>query len=175
MRETQDSVEVARKYQMRKNKCSRMSLEDKLFCLFVSINHYIETGDQVGQGWVLDGGDWVLVLLPVEAFSDEDKSNFACLESRLDELNFKFFDSRTELIRMGYHDGMDLFALRVRKDQVYGMSRFLVSEPGLEGWGTAKEYVDQMAGQEYEFKSKDLVTWMPAGFLIQLLGLDKLQ
>ena len=72
---------------MKKHKNSRPSLDDKLFSLFVAINHYIGLGKYVGQGWVIDDDDWVYVLVPVRAFSTEDVSNFDCLKSR-----FAFWD-----------------------------------------------------------------------------------
>lgn len=110
--------------------------------LLFAINHYVSTGDHVGEGIALptgregDPSREQLVMIPVNTKMEQDREDFAAFGARLNELGW-------ELEKMGRDGIFEFYALRIREDEMDALAEKLRERPGQEGWGSMKETIDK--------------------------------
>lgn len=54
--------------------------------LFWAINHYVSTGDHIGEGVAQEVGGKLLFLIPVRVAAEQDQRDLAAFRARFDEL-----------------------------------------------------------------------------------------
>lgn len=107
--------------------------------VFLGINHYISTGDYIGEGAVLDMGAGVLALVVAyNPSSPQEIADLTALKVRLEELRQTGIDLREET-QPWAAQGMGQFnflLLHVHQDDLIRLAQGLVREPGKAGWGS---------------------------------------
>jgi len=64
---------------------------EPLSLLFVAINHYISTGDHIGEGIALEeGSQKVRVVVAVNTTLKDDREDFLKFKSKFDAIKLKF-------------------------------------------------------------------------------------
>lgn len=120
--------------------------------LFLAINHYISTGDYIGQGMAspVNAGlmsdreaqpeDKIRVLIPYNITSDVDLDDLACFKSRFAELQEEF---STRLEPVQGHGDFGCVGFVIYYKQCEPLAKALKSRPGPKGWGSIKPIIDQ--------------------------------
>lgn len=120
--------------------------------LFFAINHYVSTGDHIGEGVVLpEPGtphrddepypeDRLRFLIPVRTASDQDLDDFASFRSRFEELQDTF---TTRLEASGSEGAFGLWSFAIAYRQADALAKALRRRPGPKGWGSPKATIDQ--------------------------------
>ena len=122
----------------------RFADQDPEIKVFLAINHYISTSENLGQGYLMTGEETpgkITIIIPVNKKLQEDLDNWDKLYSRLLEIdaliNFevKLYDENAPnfIVQSIVLDHNDLDAL----------ADALVAKPGVLGWGTPKPIVDR--------------------------------
>jgi hypothetical protein len=113
--------------------------------LYLAINHYVSTGDHLGEGVAADAGPGRFrVLLAVNRALPQDVADWECFRSRFAELQREF---GLRLQREGASMGMEMWAFEVREDQVGPLAGALRARPGRLGWGSLKPLIDRHVGR----------------------------
>lgn len=114
--------------------------------LFVALNHYISTGDHVGEGVATPEGTIHQVLLAHRPSDATDAADWEKLQARLDELKSQGLGLKlTDEGRVpnvpgpGGPQQMHLHALHVPTGQVAWLTSLLREKPGPLGWGSFYE------------------------------------
>lgn len=108
--------------------------------LFFAINHYVSTGDHVGEGLGVPEGAYVRVLLPVNSAMAQDVSDFEAFRARFDELAPRFGLTLEGPERSGvYH----IYSFRIHERDMDALARALRERPGPSGWGSMKAVIDK--------------------------------
>jgi hypothetical protein len=113
-----------------------------LHALILAINHFVSTGDHIGEGGVYEDAGMYQVAVPVKQYLPLDRADFSKFRSRFKQVAPRF-GIRLELV--DYSNGMDIYAFKVAPAQVPALARALAAEPGKLGWGSTKPYVDRYA------------------------------
>ncbi|PRY38472.1 hypothetical protein CLV58_109199 [Spirosoma oryzae] len=120
--------------------------------LFLAINHYISTGDHIGEGMAVpegpqkvrrgepDAQDKIRILVPYNITNDTDLDDLACFTSRFNELASQF-STRLEPLQGNGQFGLTSFVIRYQ--QAHLLSSKLMEKPGPAGWGSNKALIDQ--------------------------------
>ncbi|GMV04677.1 MAG: hypothetical protein AMXMBFR53_09570 [Gemmatimonadota bacterium] len=109
--------------------------------LILAINHYISTGDYLGEAVTGEGDDAWCVMIPVNQTLAEDCDNFRRLQARMEELSGQGeWKLRHERRRMHF----EVWVLEVTRRDLEPLIRALWAKPGPLGWGTCKAVVDQL-------------------------------
>lgn len=107
--------------------------------LFWAINHYVSTGDHIGEGVATQrDGAWVLCIL-VYYKKEQDCRDIAALRSRLSDSGLP----RHELAYGGKMGEVEIWNLIVADVDVLPLADALVSAPGALGWGSGKAVIDR--------------------------------
>lgn len=108
--------------------------------LLFAINHYVSTGDHIGEGIVAPiGGDRFLIPIPVNRTLSADQADFACFRSRFNELAP---DYGTQLEYAGGNGVFDFWHFSIRADQMDALAADLRARPGPKGWGSEKAKIE---------------------------------
>lgn len=111
--------------------------------LFLAINHYISTGDHVGEGIALpDPEDGLRVLVPYDPDNKTDNEDAVRLQRRVSEI----MDARTMPLAMDHEGRSGKFAvlvILVGEKDARRLAQELVRTPGPGGWGSMKALIDQ--------------------------------
>lgn len=120
--------------------------------LFVAINHYISTGDHIGEGIAVPEGpqrhtqgephpdDKLRVLLMVNTTDPVDRSDFEKFKSRFSQLE-KGFGTRLEDGGRQAHFAVNSFVIQYK--QTEPLAQALTEQPGPAGWGSMKPLIDK--------------------------------
>ena len=101
--------------------------------LFIAINHYVSTGDRIGEGVATVEEDRLQILLPVKARDPRDAEDFRRFCARFDELAPRFglsLEFKANAI------GMDVWGFLIDPDQIDALSSALRERAGPLGWGS---------------------------------------
>jgi len=105
--------------------------------LIFAINCYVSTGDQIGEAVVLSKNDPCTIVVPVDPESEQDREDFLCLRSRVNELD------RVSIEKEGEEQGFTFYLLYARDaDEAAAQLAF---ESGEKGWGSTRPLVQQYA------------------------------
>lgn len=108
--------------------------------LIFAINHYVSTGDRIGEGIMTpEGAGRVCVTIPVNRQLQEDQSDFACFKSRFEQLASRY---HIRLEPMGRDGKFDFWAFRIAEADIDRLADALLEHPGPMGWGSLKELID---------------------------------
>ena len=123
-------------------KC-RFDDQDPEIKVFLAINHYISTSDNLGQGNYMqdpEDPDQIILVVPVNKKRQEDLDNWDKLYSRLQELS-----SQINFALLPAQNSPDFIvnAISIKHNDLNALSYALVNKPGLLGWGTPKLMVDR--------------------------------
>ena len=121
--------------------------------LFFAINHYVSTGDHIGEGVAQDrGGGQVCVLVPFNPRELEDKDNFDRLKARLEQLQQgRNADApRFTLAYQGQGGRFSVWGLTIQSTDCDALADLLVEEPGPLGWGSCKFTIDAVPTQAWQ-------------------------
>jgi len=120
--------------------------------LFVAINHYVSTGDHLGEGFALPEGpqrhtkgephaqDKVRILILVNLSNKTDIEDYEKFRSRFNQLAPEF---KTRLENMGKEQNMQVYSFVVKYEQVPELTQKLTEKPGPLGWGSMKDLIDK--------------------------------
>ena len=101
--------------------------------LFLAINHYISTGDHVGEGMANEHETHLQVIIPVNQTNPVDREDFTKFRSRWEELQGKF---STELVDNGEHQQFRLYTFNINPSDMDELAKELTKRPGPLGWGS---------------------------------------
>lgn len=120
-----------------------------LSLLFVAINHYISTGDHLGEGMAIGDGKgkgepkpnerFTIVILVNRSLPD-DIEDFKKFKSKLESLEKTF---PIKLSSHGTQEGFSQYSFDIYYHQVERLTQLLTESPGLLGWGSMKELIDK--------------------------------
>ena len=108
--------------------------------LFLAINHYISTGDHLGEGIAYDQGTHVQVILAVNQSNPTDLADFVKFRSRFDELRAEF---NLTLSDLGVQNNFHLHSFLVDLTDMDDLAKRLEEKPGAGGWGSMHELINQ--------------------------------
>ena len=123
-------------------KC-RFDDQDPEIKVFLAINHYISTSENLGQGNYMqdpEKPDQIILVVPVNKKRQEDLDNWDKLYSRLQELSSQIDFT---LLPAQYSPDFIVNAISIKHNDLNALSYALVNKPGLLGWGTPKLMVDR--------------------------------
>lgn len=113
---------------------------EPLSLLFMSINHYISTGDHLGEGIAIEeDAQRVRVVVTVNTTLKDDKEDFEKFKAKFDEIKAKF---QTRLIDHGRTSIFHTHSFVIAKKDIEAMSQAFVESPGPLGWGSMKKLID---------------------------------
>lgn len=118
--------------------------------LFVAINHYVSTGDHIGEGIAQAEGpqrkgeplpnELIQILILVNPALPTDTADFTKFKSRFSELEKEF---STRLESHGRQDNFLAHSFTIRYRQCESLTQALTEKPGPLGWGSMKPLIDQ--------------------------------
>lgn len=120
--------------------------------LFMAINHYISTGDKIGEGISLikrqqqfstgepAAYDRVQILLAVNDTNPTDRVDFTKFVSRFKELQALFSTTLEALPQM---PGFKCYSFTIKYGQCEELARELTKQPGALGWGSMKSLLEK--------------------------------
>lgn len=114
-------------------------LDTPLNRLFFAINHYVTTGDHIGEGIATGDEKRMRVTIPVRTDSKDDQANFAAFRSRFEELADKY---RLVLGYLGEHRNFEGWTFEIDVERMDALAVDLRERPGPLGWGTGKTVID---------------------------------
>jgi len=102
-----------------------------------AVNHYVSTGDQIGEAVVLSKENPCTIVVPVDLGNEQDASDFAALRSRVDELD------RVSIEKEGEEQGFTFYLVHAHDADDAAVQ--LASKPGEKGWGSPRPLVQRYA------------------------------
>ena len=120
--------------------------------LFLAINHYVSTGDHLGEGVAMPEGeqrhatgephkdDQIRVIVAMDIGNPTDVADFEKFRSKFSKIAIEF---DTNLTHEGVHGGMRIYTFVIRYRQCEKMAQRLTESPGPLGWGSPKELIDK--------------------------------
>lgn len=108
--------------------------------LFLAINHYISTGDHLGEGIANDLGTHVQVIIPVNQKMQVDRLDFEKFQSRFVELEAELgsklkFEGEQQYFRM--------YSFKIDITDMDLLAEKLIEKPGKLGWGSMYELIQK--------------------------------
>ena len=112
--------------------------------LFFAINHYVSTGEHLGQGVALEGDDpgTLLLQIPYDPDNPTHAEDFERFRARLEEITQEE-GLRGELREMGWAGKIRVAVVLVRKEELTPLADGLMEKPSDLGWGSGKAAIDQ--------------------------------
>lgn len=113
--------------------------------LFFALNHYISTGDHVGEGIALDSAvpGVTIFAVPVNRHMEQDREDWRRLLARLKEIEAdESLNLPVRITEEGQQGLFDLYLLHVPTPTLDELSRVLREKPGPLGWGSMKATID---------------------------------
>src|SRR6185312_814510 len=111
-----------------------------------AVNHYISTGDHIGEGVGFETETAWVLNIPVNPNLRDDVEDWEKLKSRLNLLVREGgADARLEPA-LSSPAALVLYTLTIPKDTVRPFCRALMEKPGSRGWGTGKFAMDNTWG-----------------------------
>lgn len=109
--------------------------------LFFAINHYISTGDHIGEGIAMPAGSGnVKIIVPVNRYIQADRDDIEKLRSKFEEIGDKF---HVYLEKIGEDGRFDYWSFNVHESRMDDLARELRRAPGPAGWGSCKTIIDE--------------------------------
>jgi hypothetical protein len=108
--------------------------------LLFAINHYVSTGDHIGEGMAFDEGPDTMVSIPYDPNSPVDTNDFRLLTVRLKEIEAEG-GPKVTFRDMGIAGKWQLMVMRVRITDVPALAEKLMEKPSAEGWGTCRDAI----------------------------------
>lgn len=120
--------------------------------LFLAINHYVSTGDHIGEGTAVPhgpqksrtgepaDGDRIMILVFVNRTDEVDLKDFTCFRSRFSELESEF---NVKLKNDGTEQQFQRWSFVIYYRQALPLAKALAEKPGSAGWGSLKKIIDQ--------------------------------
>lgn len=116
---------------------------------FFAINHYVSTGEHLGQGIATEMLPGVFSLaIPVNTAMEEDVADFEAFEAKVAELCAHPDEMPIRLVSSGKHGTFALYTLIVPAPILDDLARKLREKPGPKGWGSMKATIDQYDWRE---------------------------
>lgn len=107
--------------------------------LLWAINHYVSTGDRIGEGVVDVIGDGKLrVYIPVNPRLEDDRKDFGCFRERFSELADAY---QMQLTHLGSWTGFEMWGFEISANRVEALATELLDRPGPRGWGSMKDLI----------------------------------
>lgn len=112
--------------------------------LFLAINHYVSTGDHIGEGVALPEPDGrVLIQIPYNPRNATDADDFKRFASRMAEIAVADPSLQFPVKDMGKTPHFTIGGFVIGQDQMRALARELVRDGGLLGFGSGKRLIDQ--------------------------------
>lgn len=120
--------------------------------LFVAINHYISTGDHIGEGNAIPEGpsisrtgephpaDKIRIILLVNTTDKADLSDFEKFKSRFSQVAKDF---NTKLESGGRERHFLVYTFVIKYGFCNELAQKLTEQPGPLGWGSMKELIEK--------------------------------
>jgi hypothetical protein len=119
--------------------------------LFFAINHYISTGDAIGEGVALVEGMQkssdepaananAVILLAVNSKDQTDTADFEKFVSRFSQLQARF---STSLKNLGKANEFWQYSFSIAYGQCDDLAQALIEQPGSLGWGSMKSMLEK--------------------------------
>ena len=107
--------------------------------LFFAINHYVSTGDSVGEGFAIDAGSMIIALILYDPKNPTDMTDFNRFTARLNEITVphKLIESASQ-----NHHKFKCSELHVAKTQILPLAAELLRSPGNAGFSSMAEIID---------------------------------
>ena len=113
--------------------------------LFFAINHFVSTGNHIGEGIALPVGSKIRMLIPVNTVMTQDLQDFAAFRSRFLELAPRFALTLTGPENNGL---FDIYYFDIEPGRMDELAQELRKKPGPKGWGSSKKVIDQYKWDE---------------------------
>ena len=112
--------------------------------MILAINHYVSTGDHIGEGIALEGlsGDY-LFAVPFDPQSADDLADARCFERRLREI---VEDQPAILLSVSEQKEpgqFDYLLVSILPSDLRKVAAALVRSAGQAGWGSGKPLIDE--------------------------------
>lgn len=108
---------------------------------FLALNHYISTGDHVGEGVALGEGNKTVLLITWRPREWEDNDNWKRLRARLEELKGEGF--ALEIREMGANGEFSFAGAVVETSQLDEFATKITERRGPLGWGSMKTFLER--------------------------------
>lgn len=120
--------------------------------LFFAINHYVSTGDHLGEGISVAEGpqapaaplpnpnDRLRIMLLVNSTDPIDRNDYQKFTSRFNELADSF---GTELKTNGHQEQFFVYSFSLAYGQCDALAQALTERPGPLGWGSMKGLIER--------------------------------
>lgn len=113
---------------------------EPLSLLFMAINHYISTGDHLGEGVAIEEGPQkARVVVTVNMALKDDKEDFQKFKAKFEEIRAKF---QTRLDDHGRNSIFHTHSFVILKKDIEAMAQAFTESPGPLGWGSMKKLID---------------------------------
>lgn len=113
---------------------------DPINRLMLAINHYISTGDNIGEGIATPDGDKVRVLIAVNKVMQQDKEDFQAFKAKFKEIKGRF---KLTLNDHGSQGLFHMYSFLIEESQIDNLAVALTESPGPKGWGSLKPLIDK--------------------------------
>ena len=110
------------------------------------INHYISTGDLMGEGIAIPFEDKLKIVVLVNTTLPTDVENWCKLKSKLEDI------SRPAFVLEGHGitpPHFDAYTITVAESDLDAFADSLMEKPGPLGWGSTKELIDRYGLQPW--------------------------
>lgn len=120
--------------------------------LYFAINHYVSTGDHIGEGVSMPEGpqrhptgephpdDKIRIVILVNSTNPTDIADFEKFQSRFSQIAPRF---KTQLMHAGKQQHFLVKEFVIRYGQADELARALTEEPGPLGWGSMKDLIEK--------------------------------
>jgi hypothetical protein len=116
--------------------------------VFFALNHYISTGDHVGEGIAMEAGDSIIFAILHRPREWEDKDNWERLKARVEELIDERFPVAIQ--DLGWAPGPSgdqqefrAWGIRVRRSELDAFAGKITEKPGPKGWGSMRTFLER--------------------------------
>ena len=118
--------------------------EGPLNDLVLAINHYVSTGDHIGEGVAMEGADGRYIFtVPYDPAHPDDRADAQRLRLRVSEIAAQYPDLKLEVQEQKLPGKFDYLLLFVSPADVRRLAAELVRSNGDAGWGTSKPLIDE--------------------------------
>lgn len=109
----------------------------------LAINHYISTGDHIGEGIAVPDGDKVRIMIAVNKAMEQDIKDFKAFQAKFNEIKGQF---KLRLEDGGSNGIFHMYSFLVKESDMDTLASALTQAPGPKGWGSLKPLIDRYFG-----------------------------
>ena len=114
--------------------------------VFHGINHYISTGDLMGEGIAIPFEDKLKIVVLVNPTLPTDVEDWCKLKSKLEHISFPAFVLE---VHGKIPPNFDAYMITVAESDLDAFADVLMEKPGPLGWGSTKDLIDKFGLQPW--------------------------